>query len=84
MSVKNVTAFCHCQKSLPEAKVKRFRLLALTKEISKKPNRDFVLWFSLMKSSLMKSGKLRKRKYKIYGSCNKGATGSRMEMNPVF
>jgi hypothetical protein len=25
--VKNVAAFCHCRKSLPEAKVKRFRLL---------------------------------------------------------
>jgi hypothetical protein len=31
--VKNVAAFCPCLKSLPEAKVKRFRLIALTKEI---------------------------------------------------
>ena len=31
---KNVTAFCPCLKSLPEAKVKRFRLIALTKEVS--------------------------------------------------
>ena len=32
--VKNVAAFCHCPKCLPEAKVKRFRLIAL-KEVSK-------------------------------------------------
>ena len=38
--VKNVAAFCPCLKSLPEAKVKRFILIALTKEVSKKPNRD--------------------------------------------
>ena len=34
--VKNVSAFCPCLKSLPEAKVKRFILIALTKEVSKK------------------------------------------------
>ena len=33
--VKNVVAFCPCLNSLPEAKVKKFRLIALTKEISK-------------------------------------------------
>ena len=31
--VKNVAAFCPCLKSLPEAKVKRFILIALTKEV---------------------------------------------------
>jgi hypothetical protein len=31
--VKNVAAFSHCPKSLPEAKVKEFRLIALTKEV---------------------------------------------------
>ena len=48
--VKNVAAFCPCLKSLPEAKVKRLELIeltALTKEVSKKPSRDFVLWLSL-------------------------------------
>ena len=65
--VKNVATFCPCLKSLPEAKVKRLRLIALTKEISKTPRRDFVLWLSLMKS-LNKHSKLRKEKYKIYGS----------------
>ena len=35
--VKNVAAFCPCLKSLPEAKVKRFILIALTKEVSKSP-----------------------------------------------
>jgi hypothetical protein len=32
--VKNVAAFCPYSKSLPEAKVKRFKLIALTKEVS--------------------------------------------------
>ena len=64
--VKNVATFCPCLKSLPEAKVKRLRLIALTKEVSKKPSRDFVLWLSLMKRSLNKHSKLRKEKYKIY------------------
>jgi hypothetical protein len=60
--VKNVSAFCPCLKSLPEAKVKRFILIALTKEVSKKPIRDFALWLSLMKSILNKHSKLRKEK----------------------
>jgi hypothetical protein len=60
--VKNVATFCPCPKSLPEAKVKRLRLIALTKEISKKPSRDFVLWLSLIKRSLNKHSKLRKGK----------------------
>jgi hypothetical protein len=32
---KIVTAFCPCLKSLPVAKIKRFRLIPLTKEVSK-------------------------------------------------
>ena len=48
--VKNVSAFHHWPKGLPEAKVKRFRLIALKKEVSKKPSRVFILWLSLMKS----------------------------------
>ena len=82
--VKNVATFCPCLKSLPEAKVKRLRSIALTKEVSKKPSRDFVLWLSLMKRSLNKNCKLRKEKYKIYGSSIKGVPGSEMEQNPVF
>jgi hypothetical protein len=37
-------------KSIPLAKVKRHKLIALTKEVSKKPSIDFVLWFNPMKS----------------------------------
>ena len=37
--VKNLAAFCPCLKSLPEAKVKGFMLVTLTKEVSKKPSR---------------------------------------------
>jgi hypothetical protein len=37
--VKNMATFCPCPKCLPEAKVKRLRLIALTKEVSKKLNR---------------------------------------------
>jgi hypothetical protein len=84
--VKNVATFYSCLKSLPEAKVNRlglFALIALTKEVSKKPSRDFVLWLSLMKS-LNKHSKLRKEKYKIYGLSIKGIPGSEMKQNPVF
>jgi hypothetical protein len=35
--VKNVADFCPCFKSLPEAKVKRYILIVLTKEVSKSP-----------------------------------------------
>jgi hypothetical protein len=48
--VKNEATFCPCLKSLPEAKVKRLRLIALTKEVSEMPIIDLVLWLSLMKS----------------------------------
>jgi hypothetical protein len=84
--VKTMTTFCPCLKCLSEAKVKRLRLIALTKEVSKKPSRDFVLWLSLMKRSLNKHffSKLRKEKYKIYGSSIKGILGSEMEQNLVF
>ena len=50
--VKNVSVCCPCLKTLPESKVKRFRLIALAKEISKQPNIDSVLWFTLMRSVL--------------------------------
>ena len=71
--------FCPGLKGLPGVKIKRFMLIALTKEISKKPSRNFVLWLSLMKRSLNKHSKLRKEKYKIYGSSIKGVPGSEME-----
>jgi hypothetical protein len=63
--VKIVAALCPCMKSLLEAKVEKFMLIALTKEGSKKPSRD-VLWLSLMKSVFKKLSKLRKENYKIY------------------
>jgi hypothetical protein len=69
---------------LPETKVKRLRLIALTKGISKKFSRDFIHWLSLMKRSLNKHHKLRKKKYKIYGSSIKGEPGREMEQNLVF
>ena len=71
-------------ESLPEAKVKRFWLIALTKEVSEKPSIDFVLWFTFMTSVLIKHSKLRKEKYKIYGSSIKGVPGSEMEQDVVF
>jgi hypothetical protein len=48
--VKNVATFCSCLKSLPEAKVKRLRLIAWTKAVSEMPIIDFDLWLSLMKN----------------------------------
>jgi hypothetical protein len=65
-------------KSLLEAKMKRFRLIALKNEAEKRPSRDFVLWLRLRKSILNKCGKLRKERYKIYGSNIKSAAGSEM------
>jgi hypothetical protein len=73
---KNVVTFDLClSESPPETKEKRFRLFALTK--SQK------CLLSLMKSILNKHSKLRKEKYKIYGSGIKEAPGSEMELNPV-
>ena len=63
--------------------MKRFRLIVLTKEVSKKPSLDFILWINLMKSILIKHSKLKKKKYKIYGSSNKEAGGTQ-ELNLVF
>jgi hypothetical protein len=82
--VKNVPAFRPCLESLTEAKIKRFILIELTKEVSKKPSIDFVLWFALMKSVLIKHSKLRKEKYKIYGSKSEEAPGRGMDLNPVL
>ena len=82
--VKNVVAFCLCLKSLPEAKVKRLRLIALTKDISNQSSLDSVLRFTFVRSILIKRSKLRKEKYKIYGSSIKWAAGSATELSPVF
>lgn len=82
--VKNMAPFQHFLGSLPEAKVKRFRLVALRKEVSKNPSIDFTLWLTLLKSILMRHNKPRKGKYTIYHSNNKEALESKMEMNHMF
>ena len=64
--VKNVAAFCPCLKSLLEAKVKRFILIALTREVSK-IRADCSLVESHEESILNKHSKLREEKYKIHG-----------------
>jgi hypothetical protein len=64
--------------------VKRFRLIILAKEISEQPGINSVVWllkFTLMKNILMQRSKLRKEKYKMYGSNTKGAPGSGMDLN---
>jgi hypothetical protein len=61
--LKNLATFCTCLKSLPEANVKRLRLITLTKKVSETLIIDFVLWLSLMKSILNKLSKFRKEKY---------------------
>jgi hypothetical protein len=63
--VRKVAAFCHCPKSLPEAKMKRFILIALKKEVSKQPGINSVvllLKIILMKNILMKRSKAEKGK----------------------
>lgn len=37
---RNVAAFCHCPKNLPETKLKSFRSMSLAKEISRQPGSD--------------------------------------------
>ena len=44
------------------------------------PNRDFVIWFILMKNILIKHSKIKKKEYKMYGSSNKGSPASEMEL----
>ena len=81
--MKNVTAFNPCLKSLPETKVKRFKLITLTKEISKQPSLDAISR-SPLRNMLIKHSKLRKEKYKIHGSKIKGTPGREIRLNPVF
>jgi hypothetical protein len=47
-------------------------------------SKDFVIWLSILKRCLNKNSKLRKEKYKIYGSSIKEVPGSEIEQNPVF
>jgi hypothetical protein len=65
--VKNVATFYPSLDILSEASVKRFKLIVLTKGVSKnsqnqKSSIDSILWFILMKSILIKISKLRKEK----------------------
>jgi hypothetical protein len=82
--MKNMATFCPWLRSLPGAKIKRFILIALTEEVSKRPSRDLVLWLSLVRSILKKYSRIRKENYKIYGLNIKKVPGSRMEPNPIF
>lgn len=79
----DVADFCPCL-SVFEDKVKRCRLIALTKEISRQFSLDSVLCLTDKKSLLIKRSKLRKEKYKVYGSKIKRAPGNGMKLNPVF
>jgi hypothetical protein len=64
--------------------VKRLILITVTKEISEMTIIYFILCLSLMKSILNMHSKLRKEKYKTYGLTINGASGSGMELNPMF
>ena len=76
---KNVDALCPCLKSLPEAEVKRFRLIALAKEISKELRMYAVIRFTLMMSVFMQHNKLsKKKKKKTYEPRIKGASGRKI------
>ena len=52
--VKMTGFFSPCLKSLPEVNIKKFILIALTKEVSKKHSTEFFFWFSLMNSILIR------------------------------
>ena len=81
---KNCGCFLPHLKSLPEVKLKRFRLIALTREVSNQPSLDSFLCFTLMRSVLIKFSQLRKKKCKMYGSIIKRASRSTTELNHVF
>ena len=54
--------------------MKRFRLIALTKDVSKQPDINCVVWllkFSLIRSILMKRIELRKEKYNMIQVINR-------------
>ena len=80
--VKNVAAFCPCVKSLPEAKDS---LINCNDKGSLRNTHHRLC--SLVKSheeQLNECSKLKKEKYKIYGSSTKGAPGREVELNPVL
>ena len=82
--MNNVTAVCPSLKS-PEAKVKRVKLIALTKEPTKQYSLDSVLWLNFMNDVWMNCNKFRKEKnYKVCGLSNKRAPGSTLELNTMF
>ena len=56
----------------------------IDKRSIRKASIEFVFWVTLMKDVLIKCSKLRKEKYKIYGSSNKRKPGSTMQVNPMF
>ena len=83
-SEQMLAAFCPSLKNLPEGRLKRFRLIALTKEVSKIPSIDFVPWLSLMKNVLNKHSKLRTEKYKMHYSSIKGAPAGQWWCTPLI
>jgi hypothetical protein len=70
--VKNVATFCPYLKSLPVAKIKRLNLISLTKEDSKMPNIDFILWLSIIKSILNRHRSLERESIKYMFQVLKG------------
>ena len=67
--------------------MKVFTLIALEKEVSKQAGVNSIVWlltFTFMKSILMKRSKLRKEKYRVYGSSIKRTAEREMELNPMF
>jgi hypothetical protein len=64
---KDLTAFYLCLKSLPEARVKKFRLLVLANKISKQPSIDR-LCPVVLKNILMECSNISKENYKMYDS----------------
>jgi len=81
-----MVAFCPCLKSLPEAKLKNFELIALAEEISKQASIDSVLWLVVFTPLQIynEKNKLSKEKQKMYSSRREGVPGSGMKLNPMF
>ena len=66
-----------------EAKVKKYRLVILPKEVAKKPGINFVLQFTLVRTIWQSMASLKRKIYKMYASKSKRASESGMELNPL-
>ena len=81
---KNVAAFCPCPKTLPEAKLKSFGLMALAEEISRQSIHSVSWLLMATLIQIVKRNKLSKKKHKMYSLKEKEAPGNILELSLGF